>query len=261
MKIILISSHRRSGTHLLIDSLRANIEDSIFPNHRELPADFNLGTLFSKDEKIFDTFKLLIKNNSTVIIKSHLLPDECNIKNPKDKFETFIKEIYNSSKKLYIYRDGKDTLVSLYRFLKPSIPFSEFLRQKNDHIVKEIRLEKKFDINRILYWSYHVNQWKLDKSVKNISFSDLNSDFESTLCNVLQFLHCPIIEPLHKPQIPKNKLLHGLRKKLNHYGIGSLPESSSVRPNKGNANLGIQYFNDDSDSEFYINNTNINAVQ
>ena len=261
MKIILISSHRRSGTHLLIDSLRANIEDSIFPNHRELPADFNLGTLFSKDEKILDTFKLLIKNNSTVIIKSHLLPDECNIKNPKDKFETFIKEIYNSSKKLYIYRDGKDTLVSLYKFLKPSISFSEFLRQKNDHIVKEIRLEKKFDLNRILYWSYHVNQWKLDKSVKNISFSDLNSDFESTLCNVLQFLHCPIIEPLHKPRIPNNKLLHGLRKKINHYGIGSLPESSSVRPNKGFEKSGIKYFQDKHDLTFFNENIKDTTIE
>ena len=256
MKLILVTSHRRSGTHFLIDTLRLNIKNAIFPNHRYLPSDFNLGSLFSKDQKILETFKSLTEKYPIVIIKSHLLPEECNIENPKDIFENFIKDIYNNSKKIYIKRDGKDTLVSLYKFLKPSIPFSEFLRQKNDHIVNEIRLEKKIDLNRILYWSYHINQWELDKSVKHCSFSDLKSDFELTVRNVLQFLNCPIIEPLHKPRIPKNKLLHGLRKKINHYGIGSLPESSSVRPNKGFEKSGVKYFQDKHNLDYFNKNMN-----
>ncbi len=261
MKTILVSSHRRSGTHFLIDSLRANIPNSVFPNHRHLPVDFNLGSLFSKRQKILNIFKSLIDNNPTVIIKSHLLPEECNIKTPNDKFEAYIKEIYENSKKIYINRDGKDTLVSLYKFLNPSISFSQFIREKNEHIAREIRSEKYFDSNRVYYWAYHKHRWHLDKTVKQISFSDLSSKFNLTMSNISTFLDSPILSNITKPKIPNNKLWHGIRKKMNHYGFGNLPVSSSVRPNKGNANLGMQYFNDELDLEFYINNTTINDVE
>ena len=261
MIIILVSSHRRSGTHFLIDSLRANIQDSVFPNHRQLPVDFNLGSLFSKDEKILNIFKSLINDNSTVIIKSHLLPEECNMEDPKDKIEEYIKEIYENSKKIYISRDGKDTLVSLYKFINPPISFSQFIREKNDHIVREIRSENYFDSNRVYYWTYHTTRWQLDKTVKQISFSDLSCQFDLTLSNISTFLDSPILSTITKPEIPKNKLWHGIRKKMNHYGFGNLPVSSSVRPNKGNENLGMQYFNDELDLEYYINNTTIIDVE
>tara|TARA_Y100001934_G_C12375339_1_gene788862 strand:- start:2326 stop:3111 length:786 start_codon:yes stop_codon:yes gene_type:complete len=254
MKLILVTSHRRSGTHFLIDSLRLNINNAVFPNHRYLPSDFNLGSLFSKDEKILKTFQELIKKYPTVIIKSHLLPEECNMENPKDKFEAFIKEIYITAKKIYIKRDGKDTLVSLYKFLNPSISFTKFIREKNDHIVKEIRSEKKIDSNRVQYWSYHINEWESISNVKKVSFANLKSQFEPTVCDIIEFLNDPIPDPILKPKIPKNKLWHGIRKKLNHYGLAPLPINSSVRPNKGFEKLGIKYFHDEDDLNYFNKN-------
>lgn len=81
------------------------------------------------------------------------------------------------------------------------------------------------------------------------------------MSDISTFLDSPILSNITKPKIPNNKLWHGIRKKMNHYGFGNLPVSSSVRPNKGNANLGMQYFNDELDLEFYINNTTINDVE
>ena len=254
MKTILVSSHRRSGTHFLIDSIRANIDNSIFPDHRKLPADFNLGSLFSKDYKILKIFKELINMDSTVIIKSHLLPEECNIKNPNDEYEELIKQIFISSKKLYISRDGKDTIVSLYKFLDPTIDFSEFIRSKNDHIVKEVRSENYFDKNRILYWSYHKNQWEKEEDVFQLQFQDLSDQYEKSIQEVLKFLNEPTPKNIIKPQIPKIKIWNRFRKRLSKYGIGKLPESSSVKPDQGKSFRGINSFNNEADIAFFMDN-------
>ena len=251
MNTILVSSHRRSGTHFLIDSLRKNIQAANFPNHARLPADFNLGSLFSKKEQIYDIFTKLIDSPGPSIIKSHLLPEECNIGSPRDKHEELIKEIFVQSKKLYISRDGKDVLISLYKYLKPVCSFSDFIRQQNDHIVKEIRSFQVYDSNRVSYWSYHINQWQGIDSVKYLSFDALMNDFQETIHDILTTLGYDIPTLIEKPHIPKYLFWHAIQKKMNHFGLARLPESSSVRPNKGSKTSGALHFSE-SDLEFFL---------
>ena len=88
MKLILVTSHRRSGTHFLIDTLRLNIKNAVFPNHRYLPSDFNLGSLFSKDQKILETFKYLTEKYPIVIIDLNFL--KSNISN----YLKFVNDFY-----------------------------------------------------------------------------------------------------------------------------------------------------------------------
>lgn len=235
MNTILVSSHRRSGTHFLIDSLRKNISGSEFPNHRHLPADFNIGSLFSKQEKVYTIFKKLLLGKGPVIIKSHLLPEESYFPTPQDKYEDLINEIFIQSKKLYISRDGKDVLISLYKYLKSESPFGEFIREPNDHIVHEVRSSQDFDMNRVSYWSYHVNQWQRQNAVYFLRFEDLIKDFDTTMGQMLGELGYNIPQSLGKPQIPDHMLWHHFQKKLNHFGLAPLPECSSVRPNKRTA--------------------------
>lgn len=118
-KWILVNSHRRSGTHFLIDALRLNLDNAIFPMHRSLPKDFNIGSILSKREKIFQVFKSILDQDKIILIKSHLLPEEMNLKKPRDRYEKLIKEIYLNSYKFYIFRDGRDGydfIISLYEF-------------------------------------------------------------------------------------------------------------------------------------------------
>ncbi len=250
MNTILVSSHRRSGTHFLIDSLRKNIPGAEFPNHPALPADFNIGSLFSKNERVYRIFKKQLDREGPIIIKSHLLPEECDLQEPRDKFESLIKSIFDESEKLYISRDGKEVLISLFKFLKPDTTFSEFIRKPNDHIVREIRQVKPYDANYVAYWSYHVEQWQQVAGVKQLSFQALRDDFEATLSATLDFLNITPGAPLERPRIPDNLLWHSIQKKLNQLGLKALPESSSVRPNKGSKAAGDQVFSE-KDEAFY----------
>lgn len=249
--VILINSHRRSGTHFLIDSLRANISKAYFPNHFYMPADFNIGCLHAKSDKVYNIFKKEINSDGILIVKSHLLPEEMNLLEPKDKHEQLIKDIYLNAKKIYIYRDGMDTLVSLYHFFNNSMAFSEFLKTENDHIPKEVRSKNKYDLNRVLYWAYHVEAWKLSKNTFILQFNDLKNNFEDTLRNIMGYLELPSLEKLKKPAIPKRKLLHAIKIKLSFWGLTPLPESSSVRPRKGNVGDSVTYFK--SEDEVYFN--------
>ena len=246
-KIILVNSHRRSGTHFLIDSLRKNISNAYFPNHFAIPADFNVGSLFAKSNKITQTFvELINKNENPVIIKSHLLPEEMNIEKPRDLHESFIKSIYDRAFKLYVYRDGKDVLSSLYNYLDPKHKnsFSQFLRQPNDHIVEKIRQPSAFDQNRVCYWDYHLNSWKKTPNTHIVSYSELKANFQNTMESILRFLDIDNVsnKKILPPQIPKNKLFHGIQKRLNHFGLAHLPESSSVKPRKGTEGDSKNYF-------------------
>ncbi|WP_234571541.1 sulfotransferase domain-containing protein [Rhodohalobacter sp. 614A] len=247
---ILINSHRRSGTHFLIDSIRANVQDAWFPNHFLLPADFNIGSLFGKDEKVYKIFKKYLNEDRPVIIKSHLLPEEMNIENPKDKFEQLIKDTFQQSKKIYIYRNGKDTLVSLYHFLKPGVDFHNFLETKNDHIIRKIRTEQAYDENRVRYWGYHVEEWKKVEDVCILKFEDLKNNYTEAIKSVCDFINEPPQDPVKKPQIPRFKLLHGIQKKMSNLGITPLPASSSVRPRKGKVGDSDSYFTKELDTYF-----------
>ena len=260
MNTILVSSHRRSGTHFLIDSLRKNIPDAVFPNHALLPADFNLGTLYAKTDRIYRIFRKLIDSNAPVIIKSHLLPEECDLSAPRDQHEALIKEIYDQSMKLYIPRDGKDVLISLYKFLKPDCSFSEFIREPNDHIVKEIRSIQEYDKNRVSYWSYHMTQWQAQPEVYHVPFSDLMSQFKPTIQGILAALGYPAPALIDRPRIPDNLLWHGIQKKLNHFGLAHLPESSSVRPNQGSKSSGALHFSKE-DETFYAKYNKVASVE
>ncbi|NQV41611.1 MAG: hypothetical protein HQ506_04575 [Candidatus Marinimicrobia bacterium] len=251
MNTILVSSHRRSGTHFLIDSLRKNIEGAHFPNHLFLPADFNLGSLFSKKQKIYDVFIKFLDQPGPIIIKSHLLPEECNLGSPKDKYEELIQEIYAQSSKLYIHRNGKSVLVSLYKFLAPDCTFSEFIRQPNDHIVYEMRSEKSFDLDRVSYWAQHIREWQAAPDVTQISFENLLSNFNADMNKILASLgHKGPIE-VSKPLLPRYPILQGIQKKMSTFGVMNLPENSSVRPTKRSKQQGGDFFKDSLDALFF----------
>ena len=149
-KIILVNSHRRSGTHLLIDSLRLNCPEAVFPTHIHLPGDFNIGTLYGQSEKAYRVFKRFIEAIPVLIIKSHLLPEELNLSDPQNKYEELIVHIYQSAINLNVYRSGEDVLKSLYHFLDNGGDFLQFLQSRNDHFVYS-RPAADIDENRVRY--------------------------------------------------------------------------------------------------------------
>ncbi len=112
---LFIISHRRSGTHLTIDSVRNN-----FSIYRKLPL-LTIDTMSEASTNrlhepvSYEEMKTELAKGPRVI-KTHFLP---NLEQylPADKMALY-QEAYNSAHKIYVYRDGKDVMVSLFYYLK-----------------------------------------------------------------------------------------------------------------------------------------------
>lgn len=237
---ILVNSHRRSGTHFLIDALVANIPAARFPGHPALPVDFNIGSLFRKDERVTRTFRRLLDAPGTVVIKSHLLPEEL-APTPHDPHEALVREIVERAHHLYIARDGKDALVSLYDLLEVEVPFTAFLRSANDHVAPRL-VAGPMDASRPRYWGYHAAAWRRRDDALHLAFEDLKADFDGTLARVLTRIGHPTPDRLRRPALPQRKLVHGVRRRLHKLGWIERPGSTSVRPRRGLVGGARAYF-------------------
>ena len=71
------------------------------------------------------------------------------------------KNLVESSKIIYIHRDGRDVLTSLYFYAKKyrseitEMSFSDFIRMDNDFDGDTYQKS----LNRIEYWKFHVSNW------------------------------------------------------------------------------------------------------
>ena len=131
---VMVISHRRSGTHFMIDAIRNN-----FGQFRS--------ELLTIDQLIYQFPHVPViplqdwaseAKKGPRIIKSHMHEDVNSFFQNKPDLIPFVVSIINSSKAIYMCRDGRDVLTSLYWFrhsFEPSIAqmsFSDFIRMPND---------------------------------------------------------------------------------------------------------------------------------
>lgn len=143
-----------------------------------------------------------------------------------------IKEVFIRSYKLYVVRNGPDTLVSLYFFLAPQMDWKAFLRSENEAIAPT-RSRSEIDSNRARHWSAHVCSWLCEDSVHLVSFERLKLDYEKTMQEVFRFLGESSTRNLVKPQLPTNRLLHQAQKVLYRLRVVK-SVSTAIRPRGGN---------------------------
>ena len=130
-KTILIATHRRSGTHWTIDALRNNSPDiceqfltleRISPKH-------------DSPVKLSEFRKQLEAMERRVLIKVHDLPTAGYFYGEAER--DFARQLMSESPAIYVHRDGRDVMVSLYHYLRSfnetvrGQTFSEFLRSKS----------------------------------------------------------------------------------------------------------------------------------
>jgi hypothetical protein len=119
------------------------------------------------------------------VVKTHAEPDIASYFGtlPDSEIE-FIKELFNSSKKIYVCRDGKDVMSSFYEYMKT---YNEVVRTKS---FKEfLRTD-----NRIEYWKNHVQGWRHSSNSGEIlwlNYEDWIRDFDKTLDRLSRFLGIP----------------------------------------------------------------------
>jgi Sulfotransferase domain len=184
-----VISHERSGTHFLINT--------IFQNAFITPKWYNIGEWFGPYENFSNRFEHIDKFNNVWqqsasvrgIVKSH-----CD----RDLFQAR----YKKAKVIYIVRDPRDTLVSLYYYLNrpefyqynPLVPdhrsksFSEFLRRPISPFLRySYSLNGNF-ANIAERWSSHVYGWCNAPDTLVVHYEDLHRDYAYVLAIASQFI-------------------------------------------------------------------------
>ena len=180
---IIVASHPRSGTHLMIDLLRKQ-----FPACAtyKLPTQ-SLGCLYlaiealsappGKDISEARALKILAKSERP-IIKTHADPALSHLNR---QFQHWQQWLSQNATTLYIIRDGRAVLCSLHLFMQSYDPaarcsLSEFLHQT---VNGQSRVQQRAN---------HVEKWLAQPNVHPIRFEDIVKQTPTTLAKLSQIL-------------------------------------------------------------------------
>ncbi|PQB03871.1 sulfotransferase domain-containing protein [Aureitalea marina] len=213
---ISIYSHPRSGTHFLEAFIARN---------------FYRGQNLSSNGAIYYghwSNKILLESGEPYhqLFGSHFFPEE----------------VKKKKRRIYIYRDGRAVISSIYRskFYSTSwdgISFSEFLRKKIDWY-GGLGREAYPDMNIVEHWYHHLNSWmnQPQDDLLIIRFEDLKRDPKT------------VYKSICKKFFPQEylKLRLGINKK-----IDPIREKVGLSPNKATITSWQTLFSKE-DEEFFI---------
>lgn len=163
--------------------------------------------------------------DSPHIFFTHTSADVNRFYNNHPKKLDFINKLFDNSKIIYVHRDGRDVMTSLYYYGKKYMPevadlsFSEFIRMENN-----------FDfgsyegiLNRVEYWKFHVESWLKNKAIMHVSFEDYKNAYEKTIIRTAKYLDLNPPEKIikmtrHAPPklLSKNKIFMRLFNSYNY---------------------------------------------
>jgi hypothetical protein len=131
-------------------------------------------------------------------LKTHAHGDRLAYYSGDDSVAKYITHLYDEAQKIYVHRDGRDVMVSLFHYQKhlgqisDEQSFSAYLRGMNSFdtysYVGEMR--------RLEYWVYHVRSWMDKKDVLFVSYDDLQENYVMTLQAISAFIGCPLPEKI-----------------------------------------------------------------
>ena len=239
--LIMVNSHPRSGTHLLIDAITQNVPNAFFPHDPRLPADFNYGSLLRDDPNVNAVFAEQIERSdkNCIVIKNHLMPAAMTraieSSDYSDETRQLLRRIWNDAIRIYIHRDPRDTLVSLYHHLRPNqeVDFSTFLHDPSQYSYKELPSDYEGYANKPRFWRAHIEDWMalVPMRVTAVAFEDLDGHFGSTFRQIMQENHIPLKGDVRKPQKQTDAnrgFLGRLKHKLYRKGIRVRVESTAI---------------------------------
>ena len=150
---IVVATHRRSGTQWAIDALRHNspdINDS-YMTLEQIEPDHDANIPLAKFRR------QLLNLNGRVLINVHDLPSGTFWQGMDERL--FARTILNNSPTVFVHRDGRDVMVSLYYYMQS---FSETVR--NQSFSQFLRADAAGDradtgVSRPGYWAFHSQSW------------------------------------------------------------------------------------------------------
>lgn len=199
---VVVASHRRSGMQWTIDALRdnsADINDS-YMSLEQMEADHDGAIPLA-------TFRRQLLNmDGRVLINVHELPSAESWKGLDERL--FARTLLQHSPTIYVHRDGRDVMVSMYYFMQS---FSETVR--NQSFSKFLRGEAATDgetiaMSRPGFWAFHVETWMKKDNLLAISYDDLEVNYEATIRKMAAFLDINLnsrLRPLMTPRPQENE--------------------------------------------------------
>jgi len=219
MNNLIVISHRRSGTHLTIDTIRNNFKDFKVNEYQ---------VINEKSVANIDSFLTSISNKIQVL-KTHFLPDfELYVDDSKS---SNLDKLFENSFLIYVYRNGLDVMVSLYEYMKKydldvqKMTFDQFLITNNNFDnTSEV-------MNRMKFWNYHVEQWKNSKfkeKIMWIKYEDFINNYQEVIDKISKFTNIKNTEEITDIRISKNNSKN-IFIKIKNYFKGIKKTGVSVR--------------------------------
>jgi hypothetical protein len=186
---VLVVSHRRSGTHLVIDTIENNFP--AYRRRRRPRTGLNLDHLTSRGLRPLTLGELSIHvAGGPVVLKSHAHADLERFFGAHLPTIRLVQELFASCKVIYVHRDGRDVMVSLYHYLRTYDPgrapadFGGFLRAENHFDTRT------YDgtLNRAEYWSHHVRGWLHRPQILYLAYERLIRRYEEAVLDLADFL-------------------------------------------------------------------------
>ena len=229
---VVVASHPRSGTHLLIDLLRHQFEacrswkwwgerlDRLYCSIDELNAE--RGRLNEP------TAKRILRRTERPLVKTHAWPgyQEVFLEQHHDglapQWERWLRE---RATPLYVYRDGRDVMCSYQIFRRAFDPGSQgsvgaFMRGHDAGRA----------VNRVRQWRAHVQQWRAVEGAHAICFEHILERPEKTIQRIGALLD---LDPdWRTPLLPErfSSIWHSRKARL----FESRPESTAIIGEKSN---------------------------
>lgn len=200
---IVVTTHPRSGTHLMIDLLRKQfapckgwLHFGETLHHLYLNLD-DLSTIKQRELPIDEAIDIL-KRPDRPIVKTHALP---SFNSFKEDGKRLAHALLDQGTTLHVVRDGRDVMCSAHAWYRDltgnhDLPLADFLRQKQG------------SVSRVRFWADFVTRWADQPDVLVMRFEDVVSDTEAVVAKLGEVLG---MNPLYETPLLPERLSKGGR--------------------------------------------------
>jgi hypothetical protein len=244
---VVVVSHMRSGTHLTLDLLRRNVPE-LAPRYRNLD---QLAPTHGRPIALADFVARFAADRGLPILKTHCTPglEEFAV---DSEVHAYVEEVIARSRLVYVLRDGRDVLVSLYHFTQSfdldvaRQSFSEFLRGEDRYFrhCKELR-----GLDRVSAWRRHGELWLAHPQVVAVRYAELLREPARAVPRLAEALGLAPAESIATVALPKRDLVSRVARKLRQL-VDPRNASSSIQPGPGRLGEGARWFTVEDEAFF-----------
>lgn len=245
---VVVASHRRAGTHLTLDLLRRNLP-ALAPRYRNLD---ELARDHRNHVSLSAFRERLASERHRPILKTHTTPGLEPFQADAE-VHAYVAALMARSRIVYVVRDGRDTLVSLYHYTRrfdrevARQSFSEFLRSEDRFFVDCSAMA---GLDRVSAWRRHIEAWLARPGVHVVRYRDLVADPVGALRRLAADLGMPLAEPIATVALPKRDPWSRVVRRV-HRLVAPRRASTAISPGPGRLGDGARWFTPE-DEAFYV---------